>query len=234
MLDTDAVTKCLAKSVTFRTICHQDHAEFNPKPFRAFQQFLNKTYPLAHKNLDFELVNEHALLYTWTGSDTKLKPILILAHYDVVPVEPGTEGKWIKDAYSEIIEDGFVWGRGTLDDKVNVLATMEAVEILLAEGKQPARTVMLAYGHDEEIGGDGGAAKISELLKSRNISVEFALDEGGVLATGLMLGISAPVATIGIAEKGYVSIKLLVEAAGDHSSQPPKATAVGIMAKAIH
>ncbi len=103
-----------------------------------------------------------------------------MAHMDVVPVEPGTESSWTHGPFSGDVADGFVWGRGTLDDKVSVMAILEAVEILLSRGFQPKQTVLLAFGHDEEIGGHAGAAQIAALLKTRGTRVKYALDEGSV------------------------------------------------------
>jgi len=121
-----------------------------------------------------------------------------------------------------------------MDDKVSVLGILETVEMLLAEGFQPRRTIYLAFGHDEEVGGLNGAAKIVALLHSRGVQLEYVLEEGSAIAEGVMPGVSAPVALAGIAEKGYVSLELTVEGQGGHSSMPPTHTAVGILSTAIH
>jgi carboxypeptidase PM20D1 len=152
----------------------------------------------------------------------------------VVPVEPGTEGAWTHSPFSGAIADGFIWGRGTLDDKPGVLGILEAVEHLLAQGFQPERTVLLAFGHDEEVGGVHGARNIAALLRQRGVKPEFILDEGGAIAEGIIDGIVAPVALIGTAEKGYVSVDLVAQAEGGHSSMPPRHTAIGRLAAVIH
>src|SRR5438477_947948 len=173
-------------------------------------------------------MNGYGLLYEWTGSDPGLAPVVLLAHQDVVPIEPGTEGRWTEPPFEGRIAAGYVWGRGALDDKGSLVGLLEAVEHLVAAGAKPRHTVYFAFGYDEEVGGRRGAARIAELLASRNVHPEFVLDEGGALATGLITGVAAPVALIGIAEKGYVTVELTAQAEGGHSSMPPRATAVGI------
>jgi carboxypeptidase PM20D1 len=152
---------------------------------------------------------------------------------DVVPVEPGTEGTWKHEPFSGTIADGYIWGRGAIDNKSGVLGTLEAVEMLLLEGFRPARTIYLAYGHDEEVGGTRGAKEIAALLRRRGVQLEMVLDEGGVIADGVLSGISSPVALVGIAEKGFVSVELSASAPGGHSSLPPRQTAIGIVANAV-
>lgn len=154
---------------------------------------------------------------------------------DVVPVAPGSESSWERPPFSGDIADGFIWGRGTLDDKVSVLAILEAVERLLADGFAPERTVYLAFGHDEEVDGPEGAAKIASLLAERGVELEFTLDEGGIIAHDIVPGVAPPVALVGVAEKGYLALKLRAgtEECG-HASMPPKTTAIGRLAGAIH
>jgi carboxypeptidase PM20D1 len=152
---------------------------------------------------------------------------------DVVPVEPDSEKKWSHPPFAGRIADGYIWGRGAMDDKVNVLGVLEAVELLLAQGFQPQRTIYLAFGHDEEGGGQQGAAKIAALLGQRNVKLDFVLDEGSAITDGIIPRIAAPVAAVGIAEKGYLSLQLTVDAPGGHSSMPPASTAIGILSRAI-
>jgi len=178
-------------------------------------------------------VNQYSLLYTWQGKDETLKPILLMAHQDVVLVEQETLEQWNQPPFDGKIADGYLWGRGALDVKCGLMGILEAVELLLQEGFQPNRTVYFAFGHDEEIGGSQGAVKIAELLRSRNITFEFVLDEGGVIVNRIIPGTSKPVALMGIAEKGYLTLELKVETKGGHSSMPPKHTAVGILSEAI-
>jgi carboxypeptidase PM20D1 len=152
----------------------------------------------------------------------------------VVPVEPGTERSWTHPPFSGAIADGHVWGRGAMDDKAGVLAILEAVEHLLGRGFQPERTILLAFGHDEEVSGVNGARNIAALLRQRGVKPEFILDEGGAIAEGMVEGVEAPIALIGTAEKGYVSVDLVAREKGGHSSMPPTHTAIGRLASVIH
>ncbi len=232
-LDLDAAVQRLSKAVTFKTISFQDPAQSDASQFEGLHAFMEQSYPKVHATLKRETVSTHSLLYTWSGSDAALKPILLVAHQDVVPVVPGSESKWEQDAFSGVVKDGFIWGRGTIDDKISVFGILEAVEKLIAEGKQPKRTVLLFFGHDEEIGGRHGALEGAKLLASRGVKVEFVLDEGGAIVSKAMPGVAAPVATIGVAEKGYMTVKLTALADGGHSSQPPRDSAIALLAKAI-
>jgi len=149
-------------------------------------------------------------------------------------VFPGTEQQWEHDAYSGDIADGYIWGRGSLDDKIMILAILEAVEMQLKEGFQPIRTIYLVFGQDEEVMGPEGVKQIVEVLKSRGINeVALVLDEGLPLTVGLFPGVSAPIALIGTAEKGYASLQLKVAGPGGHSAMPPKNSNIGILAQAI-
>jgi carboxypeptidase PM20D1 len=160
--------------------------------------------------------------------------MLLTGHQDVVPIEQGTESKWTHPPFSGEIADGFIWGRGTMDDKITVVGVLEAVDALLLKGFAPKRTVYLAFGQDEEIGGLEGAEKIGQLLKSRGVEIEFLQDEGGLLTLGMVPGVKAPVAVIGTSEKGYLSLVLSVDMEGGHSSMPPMESAIGILSEAVH
>ncbi|MBU8934864.1 MAG: M20 family peptidase [candidate division Zixibacteria bacterium] len=229
-------TQCaqhLSQAVQYQTVTFQDPGRIDRDEFISLQAYLETTFPTVFATLRKEVFGELSLLLTWQGRDSTLNPILLLAHQDVVPVSPGTEENWIQPPFSGIIIDGYIWGRGTLDMKSGLLGILEAVEALLKEGFQPKRTIMLVFGHDEESGGIYGAKEIAEYLHSRNIHFEYVLDEGGLISEGIITDVADPVALIGIAEKGIVSLKLSVEAEGGHSSMPGKNTAVGILCKAI-
>ena len=178
----------LAGAVRIPTISHDDPAEFDAGAFRSLHAYLQAQFPWVHSRLQRDTVGTHSLLYTWSGSDSSLKPFLIAAHLDVVPVEAGTEGSWQESPFGGRIVDGFIWGRGAIDNKSAVVGTMEAVEMLLASGFRPRRTVLLAYGHDEEVGGTRSAREIAALLKRRGVELEMVLDEGGVIAEGVLPG----------------------------------------------
>ena len=223
----------LAGAVRIPTISHEDSAAFDAGAFQSLHAHLQAAFPRVHSRLQREVVGAHSLLYTWQGSDPGLKPILLMGHLDVVPVEPGTEGTWEQPPFSGRVVDGFIWGRGSIDNKLSVLGTLEAAEMLLGEGFRPTRTVHFAYGHDEEVGGVRGAREIAALLERRGIQLEMVLDEGGVIGEGLLPGIAEPTALVGIAEKGFVSVELSTSGAGGHSSVPPRESPVGILSAAI-
>jgi carboxypeptidase PM20D1 len=223
----------LAGSLRIQTISTEDPAGFNTDAFRALHAYLQVSFPKVHSHLQRERVNEHSLLYTWQGSNPSLKPVLLIAHLDVVPVEPGTGEMWQHDPFGGRIADGLIWGRGAIDNKSAVVGTLEAAEMLLGEGFRPVRTVYLAYGHDEEVGGVNGAREIAALLEERGVELEMVLDEGGVIGEGLIPGVTGLVALVGIAEKGFLTIELSTTAAGGHSSLPPHESAVGILSRAV-
>jgi carboxypeptidase PM20D1 len=231
----EEVAQRLASAITFRTISHQDPMLFDSTAFLGLHQYLEEQFPGVHATLRREVVSGYSLLFTWRGTEGAAQPFLLMGHMDVVPVEAGTEDDWTHDPFGGDIADGYIWGRGALDDKSGVLSVLEAVELLIAQGFRPRQTVYLAFGHDEEVSGVAGATKIAELLESRGVDLEFVLDEGGaVMEAGLMAGLQEMAAVIGIAEKGYLSVELGVETTGGHSSVPPPQSAVGILSTAIH
>src|SRR5687768_12253161 len=179
----------LAGAIRIPTISPEDAAHFDAAAFQALHEYLAAQFPRTHSVLQRETVATHSLLYTWRGSEISLKPIMLIGHLDVVPVEPGTESVWQQEPFGGRIADGFVWGRGSIDDKSAVLGSLEAVEMLLEEGFQPTRSVYLAFGHDEEIGGTRGAGEIAALLQRRGVQLEMVVDEGGVLADGIVPGV---------------------------------------------
>lgn len=223
----------LAGAIRIATVSAEDPALFDAGAFRRLHEYLAAAFPRVHAALGRETVGTHSLLYRWDGTDSSLKPILLLGHLDVVPVEPGTEDTWEQHPFEGRIADGFIWGRGAIDNKSAVVGTLEAVEMLLAEGFRPTRTVYLAYGHDEEVGGRRGARQIAALLESRGVEFEIVLDEGGVIGHNILPGVTEPVALVGIAEKGFVTIELSSRTAGGHSSMPPTQSAVGIVSAAV-
>jgi carboxypeptidase PM20D1 len=222
----------LAEAIRIPTISHEDSARFDAAAFAAFHALLRARFPRVHARLRREVVGGYSLLYTWPGTDPSLPPLLLMGHMDVVPVEAGTEARWTRPPFAGEVQGGFVWGRGAMDDKASVLGTLEAGEMLLAEGFSPRRTVLLAYGHDEEVGGHG-AGRIAALLRGRGVKPWMVVDEGGVIGVGLMPGVARPTALIGIAEKGFVSVEMTARAEGGHSSMPPRHGSIGRLSAAI-
>lgn len=220
------------KALSFKTISYGDSSLFDSTQFIGFRDFLETTYPNFHSKLTREIIAGYSLLYTWKGKNPDLKPVVLMAHQDVVPIEEATKAMWTVDPFAGEVKDGFIWGRGTTDDKINLISIVEAAEKLLAENFQPERTIYFSFGHDEEIGGKGAIAAAA-LLKSRNIEAEFIMDEGGYITLDKMPGITKPLALLGTSEKGYLSLNLSVEQAGGHSSMPAEETSIDILAKAL-
>ncbi|APW42802.1 M20 family peptidase, partial [Rhodoferax saidenbachensis] len=234
-VDEAGVAARLGEAVRLRTISSRDDANLSADQFKALHAMLQARFPKLHAALKRETVGDLSLLYTWEGSNPKAQPIMLMAHMDVVPVAPGTEKDWAVEPFSGAVKDGFVWGRGAWDDKGNVIAQLEAVEMLVASGYKPERTVYLAYGADEEVSGLRGAAKIAALLKNRKVKLDFVIDEGMLITEGMLPGLSKPAAIIGVAEKGYLSVVLKMAATPGHSSMPPPkgTSAIAMMSAAL-
>jgi carboxypeptidase PM20D1 len=236
-VDAAAVARRLSAAVQLRTIswdegADADRLEASRGELRKLHTLLEQSFPRLHAVLRREQVGELSLLYTWPGTDPSARPILLLAHQDVVPISPGTESLWHAAPFSGEIRDGFVWGRGAWDDKGSLMAILEAVESLVAAGFEPRRTIYLAFGHDEETDGTGARA-IARLLAQRGVRCEFALDEGLVITQGVLPGLRLPAALVGIAEKGSLTLRVGSLATAGHTAWPPSRTAIGALAGAL-
>ncbi len=232
-VDTAGAANRLAGAVRFGTVSYASGGPIDTAAFIGLRGYLEQSFPRVHATLTRELVGGLSLLYTWKGSDTTLEPVVLMGHMDVVPVPEPNLAQWQHAPFSGDVADGYVWGRGTLDDKSTVLSILESIEMLLAAGFQPKRTIHLTFGHDEEVGGRYGARLMVDTLVSRGVKPALVIDEGGFMAAGLMPGMTQRMAIVGIAEKGYVSLKLTARAEGGHSSMPGPRTAVGALSRAI-
>lgn len=226
-----AAVRRLAAAIRIPTIS----TEAGPPPtavLDAFHAHLAASYPRVHAQLRMEKVATHGLLFTWTGTDPNAPALLLAAHQDVVPIEGSSASKWTHPPFAGTVADGFVWGRGTIDDKMSLVAILEAVERMLARGVRPQRTVYLAFGHDEERGGNG-ARSMAALLEARGAKIGLALDEGYAVLDGVLAGVTVPVAVVGMGEKGYVSVELTASGEGGHSSMPTPDNAAVRIARAV-
>ncbi|KAA9340674.1 M20 family peptidase [Adhaeribacter soli] len=223
----------LAEAIRIRTISPEDPAAFDSTAFYRFREFLRKTYPLSEQRLQPKTINKFSLLYKWEGSDAGLKPVILMGHLDVVPVAEESLKDWKAAPFGGEIKDGYIWGRGAIDDKMSVIGILEATEKLLEQGFQPKRTLYLAFGHDEEIGGRNGAQAIVKHLQTENVKAEFVLDEGYAITQKLVPGLDTDVALIGIAEKGFASLELTATVEGGHSSMPKNETAIDVISQAL-
>jgi carboxypeptidase PM20D1 len=232
-LDQALTVEHLAGALRIPSVSHSNYAETDTVPFSQLLTYYAHTFPLVHQRLGRHVVNDFGLLYEWKGSDPSLKPLLLLAHQDVVPVAAGTEKDWTRPPFAGQVAEGFLYGRGALDDKLNVIGQLEAVEYLLRTGYTPKRTVLLAFGHDEETQGTQGAAALAALLERTYPKLEMVLDEGGLIKTDGVAGITQPVALVGVSEKGYMSLELTAQGQSGHSSMPPDLTSIGRVSAAV-
>jgi carboxypeptidase PM20D1 len=223
----------LAHAVRFKTVSEQDHRKIDYAQFDQFHQFLQETYPLVFSQLNVERINDYSLLIQWPGSNPDKQAILFAAHMDVVPVEPGTEADWEHPAFDGVVADGKIYGRGTLDNKQGLIGWLEAAEQLLAQGFQPQRNVVFAFGHDEEISGHNGAAFIAKRMRELDLHFEWMVDEGGLVVADYPLVKDRPVALINVGEKRSFTITLIATGDGGHSSSPPAISTIGRLAAAL-
>ena len=173
-VDSSTVASHLQQAVRMRTISHHDEQTVDWKEFSRFQNALEKMYPLVHQHLRKRMIGEYNLVFIWEGSDRSLEPALLTAHQDVVP--PGDENQWTHSPFSGELADGYVWGRGSFDAKGQLIAIMESLETLLAEGFEVERTWWVAFGCDEEVRGEHGAALIARTLAEEKVRFAFVLE----------------------------------------------------------
>ncbi len=223
-VDGDRAIKSLSDAVKCKSISRPNPDDVDWAEFKKLEEHIVKAYPMVHKHLKKEVIADHSFLYTWSGEDESLEPLALLSHMDVVPVMPGTEDDWEHDAFSGHVDDNFVWGRGSLDMKHQLISVLESVETLLEKGIQPKRTVFLCFGHNEEVVGSsgGGAQAIAQTLFDRGIRLSAVIDEGGAIVPGDTFGISGDIGMVGVCEKGYADVKITAKHEGGHASQPPR------------
>lgn len=233
-VDARSVAQHLGAAVRFKTISYGGGVEEAQKDtaLEGLRAWMAKTYPNFHKAAKREIIGE-SLLFTWKGSNPSLAPILLMAHMDVVPVVPGTEKSWSHAPFSGDVAGGYVWGRGSIDDKGSLVMILEAAERLAQSGFAPTRTIMFAFGQDEEVGGAQGNGVIADTLKKRGVHFDFVLDEGGAILEEPFPGVLRPVAFVAVAEKGYLSLDLVAHGEGGHSSRPTHDLAIVRLAQAV-
>lgn len=236
-VDLERFIKNLSKAISIPTISNDDDALVDWSKFDEFHSFLKEAYPLIHEKLDLQIISKKSLMYHWKSEHPEKEPICLLAHQDVVPVSPGTEDDWTHPAFSGEVADGFVWGRGALDIKNQLIGIMEAVETLLSENYVPERDVYLCFGHNEEIMANGeasGAYCMMKYFKDHGIKLDSVIDEGGAILPVHIKGvINRNLAGVGVAEKGHVDFEISVSAKGGHSSAPGDHNALGALSKIV-
>lgn len=228
-VDADIVAQKLSEAIQFRTVSHPVGTLGRPEAYQEFIDWLGGAFPNASGAMERTIVGGFTPLYLWEGSDSAQRPILINGHYDVVPIE----GEWSRDPWAGEISDGYVWGRGALDMKGSVVSVLEAVDQLAASGFQPQRDIYIALTQDEEIGGAGGAASVIAHFEENQIDIDWSLDEGSFVLRDIISSIDNDIASINVAEKGYMTVQITATGTGGHSSLPHRDTAVSNLARAI-
>ncbi|GAA5028226.1 M20/M25/M40 family metallo-hydrolase [Microbacterium fluvii] len=223
------VAERLAKLIQQPTVSAERETR-GDAPFEALIALLPELYPLVHRELSLERVGPSGLLYRWAGVSAQ-HPLVLMAHYDVVPVDLTDD--WTHPPFAGVVEDGWVYGRGALDDKGPLVVVLEAVENLVAAGFTPARDVYLSFGGDEEVFG-ASAEAAAALLAERGIEPWLVVDEGGAVVDAPLPFVRGQAAMIGVGEKGILTLRLTARADGGHASAPPPLTAVGRVARAVH
>lgn len=244
-----------AGGLQFATVSHVDSTQVDWPVFDSFLVYLRQSYPRVFAAMDDTLINQRALVLRWPGKNSKLQPLLFMAHYDVVapgahedtdndagqalfnltdsplPASKAEATAWEYGPFSGTVTGGRIYGRGTLDMKGVAFGLLEAADSLITAGFTPERDMYFALGPDEEVGGLLGAAHVARYFKNRSIQFETIYDEGGIIAApGTIKGVNQNLALIGCAEKGIVSYKISVKGLGGHSSMPPLQTSAGMAA----
>lgn len=213
--DKEITISRLTKLIRFKTVSYRDSSLEDDKEFSAFLDELPKLYPNVFKACEYTELENRALLFHWKGKKSDA-PAVLMAHYDVVPVN---EDSWEKPAFEGIIEDGVLWGRGSLDTKVTVNGVLSAAEHLIEKEFVPENDIYFAFSGGEEVNGKG-AVNIVDLFEQKGITPSLVLDEGGAVVENVFPGVKSPCGLIGIAEKGMMDVKFTALSAGGHASAP--------------
>lgn len=227
-VDREKIVNDMISMIRCKTVSNRDDALVDWGEYTKFQELLKERFPLVHQHCTLEHVGKTGLLYHWQGKSAQ-EPSVCMAHYDVVPID---EEGWDKPAFEGILEDGYIWGRGTLDTKGTLCGVMEAAEQLLSEGYVPAHDVYFSFSGEEEIDGDS-CKEIVRYLEQHGIRPALVLDEGGAVVENSFPGVSQECAMVGIGEKGSVNMDFVIESQGGHASTPPPHTILGQLSEAV-
>lgn len=224
----EKVIRDMSDLIRCKTISYQDRSLINQAEYEKLHLLLKERFPRVHEACTLEKIGDTGLLYYLQGK-TKENPRVCMSHYDVVPID---EEGWDKPAFEGLVENGYIWGRGTLDTKGTLCGVMEALEQLLGEGYQPEHDLYLSFSGDEEVEGTSCPA-IVDYLKEKGIKPAFVLDEGGAVVEKVFPGVTRPCALIGVGEKVGMNVELIMESQGGHASMPPAHTIIGELSRAV-
>ena len=227
-IDKDKIVGDLADMIRCKTVSDIDDELVDTNEFERCRNLIIERFPEFHKTCPRKLIGRSGILYHWKGKADD-KPVVLMAHYDVVPVD---ENNWVKPAFEGIIENDEIWGRGTLDTKATLCGILEAAEHLIKSGFTPKQDIYFSFSGDEEILGQSCPDIVDE-LERMGVKPSFVFDEGGAIVENAFPGVSTPTALIGIGEKGSLNIELSMKSKGGHSSTPPSHTIVGLLAKSV-
>jgi carboxypeptidase PM20D1 len=227
-VDGERAVASLQKMIQCKTVSHDDTSLEDQAEFVKFRILLKELYPLVHQHLELKNIGRAGLLYRWPGKSSA-QPTVLMSHYDVVPAE---EESWQQPPFAGVIEEGCLWGRGTLDTKGTLCGIMEAAEHLLNQGFVPEQDIYLTFGGDEETSGASAQAMV-DYLEEKGVRPHLVVDEGGAVVEGVVPGVQGRIALVGTGEKGKLHVRLSVKSSGGHGSAPPPHTPIGILAKAI-
>jgi carboxypeptidase PM20D1 len=225
----DAAVEALRALIRIPTVSAWNRDEEDRAAFESLLTELRERFPRLHAECEVERISGDALLVRWPGR-TREAPVVLMAHLDVVPVDDASA--WTHPPFAAELVDGFVWGRGALDCKGSLVATCAAVEALLAAGVVPGRDVWLSFGCNEEVSGRAAKDAVA-LLRERGVEPWFGVDAGGAIVQGALPGVDAPMAVIGVSEKGTVAVDLVARGDGGHASAPRRMGATARLARAI-
>ncbi|MBQ5809491.1 MAG: M20/M25/M40 family metallo-hydrolase [Clostridia bacterium] len=225
--DGDGAVEALRELVKYKTVSYRDPQLEDDAQFEGFISALPRVYPCVFEECEFIRLNDRGLLFKWKGK-TEAQPAVMMAHYDVVPVN---EDGWSVPAFDAVLKDGRIWGRGTLDTKVTFNGIMFAAEHLIKEGYEPEKDIYFAFSGNEEINGKG-AVNVVDYFEKEGIEPAFVIDEGGAVVENVFPGVKAPCGLIGIAEKGMMDVCYSVKSGGGHASAPKPNAPVDLLARA--
>lgn len=227
-VDREKIIEDMAAMIRCKTVSYREEELIDRREFVKFEQVLKNSFPLIHGACSLEKIGKTGLLYHLKGEKHD-KPSVFMAHYDVVPIN---EEGWEKPAFEAIVEEGFMWGRGTLDTKGTLCGVMEAAEQLLSEGFVPKQDMYFAFSGEEEVSGDS-CPQMVEYFVNKGITLGMVVDEGGAVVENVFPGVKQECAVVGIAEKGALDLELYMEGNGGHASTPPTRTMLGQLSEAV-